>query len=117
MKNKYYLARTARDGWILARGKPFEIDIEGLALVRLDAYHDQSFKGNFTIIDIRSGLSAMTHYSKKKLLEAFASRDFDELKEAIEKARNTDSYKNKRLVEFEKARQQWIASGIEIEGE
>ena len=116
MKNKYYLVRTARDGYLLAKGGPFYQDeIEGLALVRADYVRGAlSFKGDWSIIDIHTGLFVMKHYSKKKLLEAWTKKYSEDFKELIERTRSKDYYKrtcHETLIEKEN----WRASGYEVE--
>ena len=115
MKYKYYLARTVADGFLYARGDYFASeDIEGLALVRLDLFKDLNFKGNWSIIDIKSGLSIYTSHSRKRVLE-FWTENCDRLLEKIKLARKGDTYKNKRLPELEIEKKLWRESGYNLE--
>ena len=114
MAKKYYLVRTIRDGFVYARGDAFDVDIEGLALVRLDEYKDLDFKGDWSIIDVATGLKVFANHSRKKLLEYYTMRDFESLKLAIEKARQTDNYK-KRLEEAKIEKKNWRESGYFVE--
>ena len=116
MKKKYYLVRTTIDGYLLAKGEPFYQDeIEGLALVRVDSNRGElAFKGDWSIVDIRSGLFVFKHYSKKTLLDNWVKRYSEELKLAIERVREKDHYKrtcHETLIEKEN----WRASGYEVE--
>ena len=113
-KYKYYLVRSLKDGFLYARGEVFECDIPGLALVKTDLYKDLNFKGDWSIIDIKTGLYVLKNHSRQKLLEAFTRRDFELLKSAIEKARITDNYK-KRSKEADKEKQLWRDSGYAVE--
>ena len=113
MAKKYYLARTIRDGFVYTRGEPYEIDVKGLALVRLDEYKDLNFKGDWSIIDIASGLEVLAYHSKKKLLEEYSKR-IEFLVDAIEKARSTDTYK-KRVEEAKAEKEIWRKSGYSVE--
>lgn len=115
MKYKYYLARTIRDGFLYARGDSFASeDIEGLALVKLDLYKDLNFKGNWTLIDVKSGLSVYNSLSRKKIIE-FWTKNCDRLIIAIKSARAGETYRNKRLPELEKEKQLWRESGYNVE--
>ena len=114
MKYKYYIVRTIKDGFLYARGQVFEVDIKGLALVKSDEYKDLSFKGDWSIIDIATGLYLLKNHSRKKLLEAFTNRDFELLKSATEKARKTDSYK-KALKLAEDEKKVWRECGFAVE--
>ena len=113
---KYYIVKTIKDGYLLAKGEAFyEEEIEGLALVRADLLKGElAFKGDWSIIDVRSGLFVMKSYSRKKLLEAWTRRYSEELKSAIERVREKDNYKrscHETLIEKEN----WRASGYEVE--
>lgn len=107
----YYLARTHR-GFYYARGEAFEIDIKGLALVRIDEYKDLDFKGDWAIIDVDSGLYLFRALTRKRVLEIYQER-FEGLCEAIERSRSTDGYK-KRVQEAEIERKNWKESGYRL---
>lgn len=118
-KYKYYLVRSIKDSFLYARGEAFETDyLEGLALVRLSDINDSLlFNGNYSIIDIKSGLSVFSMTSKKKLLEWWNEKKLDtefDLKEKIKRARTTDSYKRAvNLINAEKVIRK--ASGFQVE--
>ena len=114
-KYKYYLARSVKDGFLYARGLPFaEESINGLALVRTDLYKDLDFKGNWSIIDIPSGLSVYTSHSKKRVLE-FWTQNADRLIPAIAQARKGETYIRKRIPEMEIEKKNWKESGYNVE--
>lgn len=118
-KYKYYLVRSVKDSFLYARGEAFENDyLEGLTLVRLSDINDSLlFNGNYSIIDIKSGLSVYSMKSKKKLLDLWNERKLNleyDLKGRIERARTTDSYKRAiNLIEAEKVIRK--ASGYNVE--
>ena len=127
MKKENFLARLRpsanedpNEYFILTRGERIEVEgLTGLALVRASIPEDTLvFKGEWSIIDIDSGLFVIKDNSKKKLLEKWLYRlnnpDYD-LVNRILKARLTDSYKkHKRLKEDEA--DIWRRSGYLIEG-
>lgn len=120
MAKKYYLVSLIRDSEVIyyyARGEAFDSDyIEGLALVKIDIEKNLDFKGNYAIIDVASGLFLYSSRSKKKVLKFYEERKkaFN-LKESIINARNGDTYRRKRIPEMEVEKQNWRASGYDVE--
>ena len=115
MTKKYYLTRTVKDGFLYARGLPFaEESIKGLALVRIDLYKDLDFKGDWSIIDIPSGLSVYTSRTKKRVIE-FWTRNADTLIEKIAHAREGEIYNRKKLPEMEIEKKNWREYGYNVE--
>lgn len=125
MKKENFLARLRvsedpNEYFILTRGERIEVEgLTGLALVRASIPEDTLvFKGEWSIIDIESGLFVIKDKSKKKLLEKWLYRlnnpDYD-LVNRILKARLTDSYK--KHVRFkEDDANNWRRAGYLIEG-
>lgn len=115
MKNKYYLTRSVKDGFLYARGLPFaEESIKGLALVRVDLYKDLDFKGDWSIIDIPSGLSVYTSHTKKRVIE-FWTKNADMLIEKIAHAREGKIYNREIIPEMEIEKKNWRESGYSVE--
>ena len=115
MAKKYYLTRTVKDGFLYARGLPFaEESIKGLALVRIDLYKDLDFKGDWSIIDIPSGLSVYTSHTKKRVIE-FWTRNSDTLIEKIAHAREGEIYNRIRIPEMKIEKKNWRESGYSVE--
>ena len=119
-KYKYYLValhKWSGENYFYSRGEAFDSDyIEGLALVKIDEEKNLDFKGNWAIIDVASGLFVVSSKSKKKTLERYEElKKIRELKEAITNSRNDDTYKRKRIPDMEIKKQNWRASGYEVE--
>lgn len=116
MKKLYFLARLKpgeNDVFAYCKGELFESEIPGLALVRMDENKELTFKGMFSIIDIRSGLFVMRDTSKKKLLEHYNARLSADFIEAINKARSTESYRE-RVRELQIEIDNWRKSGYSV---
>lgn len=116
-KYKYYLVRMTNE-FYLARGEAiYQEEIEGLALVRIDEYRGTlAFKGQWTIIDVASGLNVgIASFSKKKVVDNLVSRWSDEFKERILHARKGETYLQKRIPEMDIEKKNWRASGYEVE--
>lgn len=119
-KYKYYLValhKWSGENYFYSRGEAFDSEyIEGLALVKIDEEKNLDFKGNYAIIDVASGLFVVSSKSKKKAIERYEElKKIKDLKEAITNARNGDTYKRKRIPEMEIEKQNWRASGYEVE--
>ena len=123
-KYNYYLVRLIRPTdpnqcFLYARGEAFESDyLEGLALVRSSDVNDSLlFNGDYSIIDIKSGLFVKMGKSKKKVLDWWNEKKLDtefDLKGEISRARTTESYKkNARFCSDEK--KLWRKAGYRVE--
>lgn len=120
MKKKYYLVAHYKGNGInyyYARGEAFDTEyVEGLAIVKIDEENNLDFKGNWSIIDVASGLFVVSYKSKKKVLERYDElKNSRNIKEAITNARNGKTYKTKRVPEMEIEKANWRASGYEVE--
>lgn len=116
MKKLYFLARLKpgeNDVFAYCKGELFESEIPGLALVRMDENKELTFKGIFSIIDIRSGLFVLKNTSKKKLLEEWNSKLSIPFIDAINHARNTDTYRE-RVRELQIEIDNWRKSGYSV---
>lgn len=123
---KNYIARLRpssdpNEYFILTRGEEFPVEgLTGLALVRASIPGDNNiFKGDWSIIDIASGLFVLKDSSKKKLLQKWSDRISDPDRDfinAIIKARLTESYRKHVILKEDDVRV-WRLSGYLIEGE
>lgn len=112
MKCENYLIRLNNEDFALARGYKFE-EGENLAIVRLST-SPLEFKGDYSIIDIPSGLKVIREKTKKKLLEKWIyKRDYFNILEAISKAREGSKYLD-RVTELNNEKKVWRTSGYEI---
>lgn len=122
-KNYLYRIRNSKDPnqlFVLSRGYEFEVEgLTGLALVRISSEEDSTlFNGNWSILDINSGLYVFENKSKKKLLETWNERfnnpDYDLINKIL-KARKTDSY-IKAVLLLNDDKKLWREAGYLIEG-
>lgn len=123
MKKKLFLARLRpsedpNEYFVLTRGEEFATEsIKGLAIVRASIKDDcLVFKGEWSIIDIDSGLFIFKAKTKKILLDNWIARFQNpscDLVNKIINARKTDSYrKHCRLLEDDK--RLWRQSGYDL---
>ena len=113
MKYDNYLIRFNNGEFKLARGHKFDCAIDGLALVRVST-SPLEFTGDYSIIDIESGLFICKDKMKKKCVEKFERRNADNaLIQAIKTARKSDTYQV-RVFELNNEKQIWRQSGYEL---
>ena len=111
MKYKNYLVHNTR-GFQLSRGHIFE-EGENLAIVRL-ASSPLEFKGEYSIIDIPSGLYVVHAKSKKKLLEKWnEKKEYSNIIDLIKRAREGSKYLD-RVLELNNEKKIWRESGYEV---
>ncbi len=121
MTYKNYLVRlntSLGPTFLLARGHELECPIEGLAIVRISDMSDScKFSGDYSIIDIATGLFVVRAKSKKKLLEKWNQKldHYPNFALTINNARNTDKYPQ-RVAEASEEKRIWRECGYKIEG-